>query len=412
MRFWPLLSAVSHAGFLGLLLVLGIEILRHSLGDSLSSADPALAISVDPTQAEAHLSVSQALMAGDPPKIDEAVAGARIALRTNPLLPEALTLLGRASERSGDEGRTIQLMTLASRVNLGNPNSQLWLLSNDLRTSNVDSAMQRIDVILRSRNSTVNSLIEPTLTQIVTREPYRLAYAKLLLTNPPWRSGWLDDLANHTTDLYGLTNLIAEIQAIGAGPTEEELRTVLNRLTREQMFDDAHDTWIRSLPPEHRDEADLLYNEGFHDHLTNLPFDWVVAPVPNARVSFETQSATQQIMNVDFFGGEVKFNHVSHLLNLAPGAYRFQGREKSQALQNDQGLRWRIACIDGETLGTTDLIKGETPWRHFTMDFSVPTGKCFYQNLVLELPARADLEAEVAGRVSYADLDLQPKIGP
>jgi len=79
--------ALSRLGFLGLLLVLGVEILRHSLGDFLS------AIIVDPTQTGARLSVSEALMAGNPPKLDEASAGAREALLTKPLFPEALTLL-------------------------------------------------------------------------------------------------------------------------------------------------------------------------------------------------------------------------------------------------------------------------------------------------------------------------------
>ena len=70
------------------------------------------------------------------------------------------------------------------------------------------------------------------------------------------------------------------------------------------MFDEAHDIWIRSLPPERREEADLLYNQGFRYQLTNLPFDWVIEPVPNALVGFDTQ-ADAQVMNVDFFGGRV-----------------------------------------------------------------------------------------------------------
>ena len=116
-------------------------------------------------------------------------------------------------------------------------------------------------------------------------------------------------------------------------------------------------------------------------------------------------------MNIDFLGGRVKFEHVSHLLNLMPGPYRFQGRERSQALQNERGLRWRIVCVgdDAQTLGTTDLMSGDTPWRTFAVDFSVPADKCLYQKLVLELPARAALETEVVGRVSYADLELRPK---
>ena len=116
-------------------------------------------------------------------------------------------------------------------------------------------------------------------------------------------------------------------------------------------------------------------------------------------------------MNVDFFGGRVKFEHVSHLLNLAPGSYRFQGRERAQALQNERGLQWRIACADGEgeSLGTTDPLNGDIAWRPFAVDFTVPTGKCFYQYLVLELRARAALETEVVGRVSYADLGPSAK---
>ena len=174
MKSWPVFLALSQLGFVGLLLVLGVEILRHSLGDFLSDANPALAIIIDPTQAQARLSVSEALIAANPPKIDEAVTAARQALHTNPLFPEAMTLLARASEQIGDEDRTTRLMTLASRVNLRDARSQLWLLSNDLRTFNVESALQRINVILLGQNGTVISLLEPALTQILTREPYRL----------------------------------------------------------------------------------------------------------------------------------------------------------------------------------------------------------------------------------------------
>jgi hypothetical protein len=411
LRSRPVFLALSRLGFVALLVVLGVEILRLSLGDFLSGANPALAVVVDPTQAEAHLSVSEALMAAKPPKIDEAVASARLALGTNPFFPEALTLLARASEQIGDQDRTTRLMTLASRVNPRDLRSELWLLDQDLRRTNVESALQHIDVLLRGQNGAVIQLLKPTLTQILTHEPYRLAYAKLLLTNPPWRDQWFSHLVSNATDLSALTYLFAELQAIGPGPTETELRTVLTRLTEHGMYDEAHDTWIRSLPPERREEADLLYNSGLHYPLTNLPFDWVIASASNASVSIETQPAAKTIMNVDFYGGRVKFEHVSHLLNLAPGPYRFQGRERSQALQNERGLRWRIACLDGdgETLGTTDLITGDIAWRTFTMDFTVPTGKCPYQYLVLELPARTALETEVAGRVSYADLNLQPR---
>jgi hypothetical protein len=405
------LLALSRLGLVGLLLVLGIEIVRHSVGDVLSDENPALSIIVDPTQSGARLSLSETLLAGNPPKIDEAVAGARQALGTNPLSPGALTLLARASEQGGDDNRTRRLMTLASHVNLRDVSAQLWLLRRDLRETNVESALQHIDIIQRGQNwRIIDRLSQAALAQIVTREPYRLAFAKLLLTNPPWRP--LTVLIRDSTDLSGLTNLIAELQALGPGPTEGELQLVLNKLIGVGMFDEAHDTWIRSLPPGRREETNLLYNQSFRYQLTNLPFDWTIASVSNAAVRFDTQAGAQ-VMKVDFSGGRVNFAPVSHLLNLAPGSYRFQGRERAEALQNERGLQWRIACADGdgENLGTTDPLNGDTAWRPFAAGFTVPTGKCFYQYLVLELRARAALETEVVGSVSYADLDLQPGSG-
>jgi hypothetical protein len=46
------------------------------------------------------------------------------------------------------------------------------------------------------------------------------------------------------------------------------------------------------------------------------------------------------------------------------------------------------------------------------MDFIAPAGKCYYQKLVLELPAQTAPETEVRGRASYADLDFQMKSPP
>ena len=90
-------------------------------------------------------------MVSDMSKTNEAVAGAREALNDNPLSPEALILLARASEQDGEKDRTSRLMILASRVTPRDLRSQLWLLDQDLRGARVDSALERIDVLLRGQ---------------------------------------------------------------------------------------------------------------------------------------------------------------------------------------------------------------------------------------------------------------------
>jgi hypothetical protein len=262
-------------------------------------------------------------------------------------------------------------------------------------------------VLLRGQYANV---IAPALPPILIREPYRLSYVKLLRQNPPWRPIWFIDLLSRAADLSALTYLFAELQAGDQGPTPKELEVFLTRLANAGMFDEAYDVWFRSLPAERREEPEPLYNAEFLYPLTNLPFDWVITPVSRALAHVETQNGAR-ILNVDFLGGRVNFEHVSHLLSLAPGTYRFQGRERSQDLQNERGLHWRITCVGdaAETLATTDLVNGDTPWRAFSVDFDVPAGKCFYQKLILELPAQTALETEIVGRISYADLDLRPK---
>ncbi len=407
---FPALSGFGKLAFVALLLALGVQILRVCLGDFLNDANPALSILIDPTQARARVAVSRRLLVDDPSKVDQAGAGAREALSDNPSTPGALTLLARMSEQKGDKEQAARLMNLAIRVDQRDLTSQLWLLDQDLRAARVDSALNRIDLLLRGEIPQAIEQFAPAFPPILLRAPYRLGYVKLLRTNPPWRQVWFIDLIGRADDLTALTYLFAELQASKPGPTERELQFFLTRLTEAGMFDEAYDTWFRSLPQERREEQDLLYNARFQHPLTNLPFDWVISPVSDALVHFESQNDTQ-MLDVDFFGGRVKFEHVSHLLSLAPGAYRFQGRERSQNLHNERGLRWRIFCVGDaeETLATTDLVNGDTPWRSFSVDFVVPAGKCLYQKLVLELPARVALETEIVGRVSYANLDLQTK---
>ena len=407
-EFSPPIVAVGRWTFVGLLLALGVEILRFSLGDFLSVIDPALSIAIDPTQTAARNALAQRLMADDLSKIDDAVAGARAALRNDPLSPDALDLLARASELNGDRDAAAQLMILASRVELRDLSSQLWLLNRDLREARAGSALERIDAILRGQYPQVIEVLAPSLPKILTREPYRFDYVKLLRENPPWRSVWFADLLRRSTELSSLNYLFAELQAGENGPTEKELQVFLTRMTEAGMLDEAYDAWLRSLPSDRRDELEPLYNAKFRYPLTNLPFDWVIRPVPHALVQVGSEGSTP-ILNVAFLGGRVNFEHISHLLNLAPGAYRFQGRERAQNLENEQGLRWRISCVGPQsaTLGASAPMNGDTPWRDFSFDFIVPREECSYQTLVLQLSARTALESEVSGRVSYANLDIR-----
>ena len=106
--------------------------------------------------------------------------------------------------------------------------------------------------------------------------------------------------------------------------------------------------------------------------MTNLPFDWVFARVDSAMVELNSET-NPPVLQVGFIGGRVSQPLVSHLLALPPGTYRYTGRERSDALANERGLRWRIFCLeqpDGSLAETPPLL-GDTSWRDFAVTFDV-----------------------------------------
>jgi hypothetical protein len=396
--------------FAALLALLAINIVRLSAGDLLRSSNPELAILFDPDQSAARLTLSRRIDLEDSSRLKEAKDGAQRALVDNPLSPAALTLLGRAFQAKDDDGRAADLMRWASRVDLRSLESQIWLLDHDIRDGDVAPALERVDALFRGQTPQTLDPLTLALAPALTSEPYRLGFAGLVRSNPKWRSFVLARLSAKSTDLAGLNALFATLQAGENPPTTAELRAFLTRLVSDGLPDQAYLAWAKSLSPERLLKLDYLYNARFQYDLTNLPFDWVFAPTSQALIAVGAENGGR-VLNVDFFGGRVQFDNVSHLLSLAPGTYRFSGQERSENLQNERGLWWRLSCVGApaETLAATDLMTGDNPWREFGVDFEVPKENCAYQKLALELPARIALESEIIGGASYMNLEIQPK---
>ncbi|MFZ2108364.1 MAG: hypothetical protein WAV18_23835 [Roseiarcus sp.] len=392
-----------------LMTALAITVIRFGASEMLSVSNPALALWFDPSQSDARVTLALSQWLENVDRSDEAISEAREALADTPLSPGALILLARVSEHNSDPAKAAALMQLASRVDQRSLEAQLWLLNQDIQNARIPEVLRRMDVLLRGQTAEVTDRLSSALAPVLTSEAYRPDFVAVLETRPTWRSHVLESLAASANDLAGLDRLYASLRTIRNPLTAEELEPFLKRLVKEGRLDDAYIAWTQSLPPERLSKLDYLYNGRFQYTITNLPFDWVFAPVDGALARAEVENG-RRILDVDFFGGRVAFQHVSHFLTLSPGSYRFSGQERSQNLQNERGLGWRLACVGGTnaTLGATELLTGETPWREFRVDFEVPKDNCPYQKLVLELPARAALETEIIGGVSYGNLEIKP----
>ena len=380
----------------------------YAISDGLVDDYPGFAATIDGNQAAARIVAAQARYA-DQSDIAAARAEAIGALNVNPMTPSALTFLARVAEDAGDPGKAKELMTVASRVNQRDRESQLWLLAHAVRAGDIAEVMRRVDVLLRGQDGSVAGPLVKVMAPLLTSDQYRLPFIKLLSTRPKWGVLVLKDLAAQSNDPRGLAALLADLQASVTPPSREVLKAFLDRFLAKGLWDEAYLAWARSLPRERLQKLGLLYNGSLDYPVTNLPFDWVFDDIPGALIN--TVAVTRRhLLNVDFFGGRVSFAHVSHLLALPPGLYRFSGMERAQNLRNERGLRWSLACARSldAPLATSALLTGDVDWRPLEMNFEIPARDCAYQRLRLELPARVALETEIIGGVSYADLSIAP----
>ena len=230
--------------------------------------------------------------------------------------------------------------------------------------------------------------------------------AKLLAARPPWRSSFLTQVSQEAQDLDAVSALYSALSESSAPPLTEELRPFLDRLIRTGQVEQAYLVWMQSLPPERLSRLGYLYNAGFEYPVSNLPFDWVFARVDSAMVELSSETVRRSCKS-GLLAAEFRSHWYPTSSPCPPGTYRFTGREQSDSLANERGLRWRIFCLeqpDGSLMETPPLL-GDTPWRTFAVTFEV-TVDCPVQNLQLELPARVALEQEVSGAASFADLSI------
>jgi hypothetical protein len=80
------------------------------------------------------------------------------------------------------------------------------------------------------------------------------------------------------------------------------------------------------------------------------------------------------------------------------------------ALNNPQGLAWRVYCADETTeqLGESLPLKGRKKWDEISFDFSVPKQGCTSQIIRLEAMSKYHHEHFFKGSIWFDQLDILP----
>jgi hypothetical protein len=384
------------------LVLLGWRILAFAAADLSGRDELAVAIAMISGDPEAAIGAADDHRA--PLEHGRAWQIATRALSTSPLSNDAIRVLALVAERAGHRDRAAALMATAADRAPYDAEAQVWTATHLLKQGDVRASLAYLDRLLRARPAVADRVF-PGLAAIVADSLTAEAVVELLNESPPWRGRFVEWLARQAPDAGVPIRLLIALQA--AQPwSSAELRAVLRRLVGEGAFEQAFLTWARFLPLGQLNGLANLHNGDFELAVAGVPFDWQFEPVRGAsmEVTDSPDRRSGQALRVEFNGSRIPFRHVSHLLMLVPGDYRFEVAAMAEALETERGLSWRIYCLPDRTLlGATETVAGSSPWASLEASFAVPEDGCPAQLLGLELDFRASLEQQVAGRVWFDD---------
>jgi hypothetical protein len=395
-RWWMLLIC----------LLLGGRLVADGLADRLASSNPGLASAIAPWHVPTRVSQVRLDLQGDANAPEDIIRQVGDILRADPLAPSAFTLLAQAREAQGNPAAALAAWGWAARTWQRDGVAQAVLLERDLVAGDVDPALDRLDILLRSDPETGFWLLR-RLTPLLSEARFLDALTRRLEAAPPWRLISLRELAQRAPALDPVLGLYRRLQRGSSPPTEEEMRPLLVRMVSEGRHEEAYVSWLESGQRDQRLPGEWLYNAQFQAAVSQLPFDWTFEATPGAFMQVD-RSGPRRRLTVDFFGSRNAFQNVSQWLLLPPGTYVLSGLEMAQGLVSDRGVRWRLACADdlaGE-LAVTPPLTGTVDWRPFSVSFVV-VPRCRAQRLVLEVPARVVLERVISGRAAFGQLSLR-----
>ena len=330
-------------------------------------------------------------------------------LANEPLDAEVLKKLSSYWAASGDKTRGDGLALILARRSFRDAEAQALALDISLRQQDYGRSISILDGILRTKEKTLGTLF-PLLRAFAENPRSQPSLVAVLGNNPPWRADFLNDLAKNGENTNIPFQLMAKLKGTASPPQEHELRGLISRLLKDRSYDRAYYVWLDSLPAQDLKRVGLVFDGGFESDNHGLFFDWTFQRRKNVdvRIISRANSQADNALRIDFAKNISPFADVSQTLYLAAGHYRLEGEARTDNLQNERGLMWKILCVseNKQLLAATPRHKGTSDWSPFSADFSVPLENCEMQRLVLVLDASSALDQSISGRVWYDNLKI------
>jgi hypothetical protein len=183
-----------------------------------------------------------------------------------------------------------------------------------------------------------------------------------------------------------VTNRMANLKAAWRWMSEHALaderlaRDYTGYLFARQMYPEAADAWraYAHAIPNGYSGSGLVFNGDFERELSGSVLDWQITPANQveARQSSDMVYSGSKSLQIRFNGSDpVEYRNISQsIVPPRAGEYRFEAQVRTQALDCEEGLRFRIFDAEAPALLTilTAPVTGTTGWTRIQHSISIP----------------------------------------
>jgi hypothetical protein len=147
-----------------------------------------------------------------------------------------------------------------------------------------------------------------------------------------------------------------------------------------QMYPEAAHAWraYAHVIPNGYSGSSLVFNGDFERELSGSVLDWQITPAPQveARPSPAMVYSGSKSLQIRFNGSEpAEYRNISQsIVSPQAGEYRFEAQVRTQALDCEEGIRFRIFDTEHPALLSilTQPVNGTTGWTRIQHSISIP----------------------------------------
>lgn len=367
----------------GTALLLAIASVSISAAGIFRVRSPASALALAPWDARAQANLAQQTLFQPKPgqSPEPANAQARLAYAHEPLSIEAVTAVGMAAARRGDNARATAIFAYAERLSRRDVGTQLWLIQNNVARNNIEGALAHYNIVLSTAPDARASL-SAILINASSQPNIAVAVNRLMLTRPNWRDDFLTRFAFDGRDAVALAAVSRHVFDLRVGEDRDVFQRVLARyvgLARYDLAWDAYQDVMRGVPGA---RPDALLRDGDFTRDDGLPpFDWRYPAegrlVPERRPMQGSGRSFALYLPAD---ADHEAETATQMIRLPAGSYELGATVGDTA--GDQRtrpfLRVRCAAEPNQDLAAADFPQAPSQGRAMATRFVVPAN-CPFQ---------------------------------